>query len=105
MNVRKWACVSFTRFLISPLIMIGLLYGMSMIGLVGTQTEEPMVWFVCMLEAIMPPAQNSVVLLQVAGRSDEASQMAKFLFSIYTTAMIPIVALITLSLQSLGITP
>jgi hypothetical protein len=103
--MRKWACVSFTRFIISPLIMSGLLYGMSTIGLIGTKTDEPMVWFVCLLESIMPPAQNSVVLLQVAGRSDEASQMAKFLFSIYTTAMIPIVALITISLESLGITP
>jgi hypothetical protein len=49
-----------------------------------------MLWFVCILQAIMPPAQNSVVLLQVAGRSDEASQMAKFLFSIYATSMLPL---------------
>ena len=78
---------------------------MSTIGLIGSKEAEPMLYFVCLLQSIMPPAQNSVVLLQVAGRSDEASQMAKFLFSIYATAMLPIVALVTVSLDSLGIVP
>lgn len=102
---RKWACVSFTRFLVSPLIMWGLLHGMAKIGMIGSKAAEPMLWFVCLLEAVMPPAQNSVVLLQVAGRSEEASQMAKFLFSVYATSMLPIVGLVTASLQSLGIVP
>lgn len=103
--LRKWACVSTARFLVSPLIMIALLRGMAKIGLVGSKEAEPMLWFVCLLQSIMPPAQNSVVLLQVAGRSDEAGQMAKFLFSIYATAMLPIICLVTASLDSLGIVP
>jgi predicted permease len=103
--LRKWACVSFTRLIVSPLVMFGLLHGMARIGLIGSQHAEPMAWFVCLLESIMPPAQNSVVLLQVAGRSNEAGQMAQFLFSVYATAMIPIVVLVTILLQSLGITP
>ena len=103
--LRKWACVSTARFLVSPLVMIALLRGMAKIGLVGSKEAEPMLWFVCLLQSIMPPAQNSVVLLQVAGRSDEAGAMAKFLFSIYATAMLPIICLVTASLDSLGIVP
>lgn len=103
--IRKWACVSTARFIVSPVVMIGLLRGFSKVGMIGSKEAEPMLWFVCLLQSIMPPAQNSVVLLQVAGRSDEASQMAKFLFSIYATAMLPIVALVTVSLDTLGIVP
>lgn len=103
--LRKWACVSAARFLLSPLVMMGLLQGMAAAGMIGAPKAEPMLWFICLLQSIMPPAQNSVVLLQVAGRSDEASQMAKFLFSIYATAMLPIVGLVTASLQSLDIVP
>ncbi|CAB9528711.1 expressed unknown protein [Seminavis robusta] len=102
---QKWACVSVARFLVSPLVMLGILKALFAVHLIGSPQEEPMLWFVCLLQSIMPPAQNSVVLLQVAGKSEEASQMAKFLFSIYATSMIPIVGLVTASLDSLGIAP
>lgn len=98
--IRKWACVSTARFILSPLIMFGLLCGMNQLGVIGTQQSEPMLWFVVLLQSIMPPAQNSVVLLQVANRGDEASEMARFLFSIYATGMIPIVAIITATLDT-----
>lgn len=103
--LRKWACVSTARFLLSPLVMLGLLYSMAKLGIIGSANTEPMLWFVVILESIMPPAQNSVVLLQVADRSEEASQMAKFLFSIYATAMIPLVSMITAALQTYGLVP
>ena len=103
--LRKWACVSTARFLLSPLVMMALLQGMAKAGFIGAPTTEPMLWFVCLLQSIMPPAQNSVVLLQVAGRSEEAEQMAKFLFSIYSTSMLPIVGLVTASLSELDIVP
>ena len=99
-QTQQWACVSTARFILSPLIMFGLLCGMKLIGLIGTQQSEPMLWFVVLLQSIMPPAQNSVVLLQVANRGEEASQLARFLFSIYATAMIPIVSIITATLDS-----
>ena len=99
-QTQQWACVSTARFILSPLIMFGLLCGMKLIGLIGTQQSEPMLWFVVLLQNIMPPAQNSVVLLQVANRGEEASQLARFLFSIYATAMIPIVSIITATLDS-----
>ena len=103
--MRKWACVSTARFIVSPMVMLGMLYTMDSMGIIGTREAEPMLWFTCMLQSVMPPAQNSVVLLQVAGRSDEANQMAKFLFTIYATAMLPIIGMVTTALQSLHIVP
>lgn len=103
--VQKWACVSSARFLVSPVVMICLLHTMAKVGIIGSREAEPMAWFICLLESVMPPAQNSVVLLQVAGRSDEANQMAKFLFTIYATAMLPIIGIVTANLQSLGMFP
>lgn len=42
-----------------------------------------MTWFILILEATMPSAQNSVLMLQVAGGPSKANGLAKFLFIIY----------------------
>jgi predicted permease len=60
--LRIFACVFMSRFLISPLLMVSMLNGMARIGL----AEESAMWFVLILEPCMPPAQNSVLMLQVA---------------------------------------
>jgi hypothetical protein len=108
--IQRWACVSLARFVLSPLVMLGLLYIMSSssstrFNLIPSHRAEPMLWFICLLEAVMPPAQNSVVLLQVAGRPRDAEQMATFLFYIYATSIVPVVVLITVALQWLEILP
>jgi predicted permease len=97
----RWACVSTARFLVSPMLMLTLLKGMSMIGMVGKSKADPMLWFVLLLQSCMPPAQNSVLMLQVADKGAEASSMAKFLFSSYATAMLPVVVIVTILLRAL----
>jgi predicted permease len=97
----RWACVSTARFLVSPMLMLTLLKGMSTIGMVGKSKSDPILWFVLLLQSCMPPAQNSVLMLQVADKGAEASRMAKFLFSSYATAMLPVVVIVTMALRAL----
>jgi len=113
---KRWAIVSFVRFIISPLVMYGLLTFISspMIGLIdspfsslsstsssssSSSSYTSMLWFICILESCMPPAQNQVTLLHVANKTKKANEMATFLFSIYATSIIPLVVLISFALQ------
>ena len=96
----KWAVVSITRFLFSPALMYGLLHLAERMGAIGGVDDNPMLLFILILEATMPPAQNSVTMLQVADRGDDAASMAMFLFSVYLTSMIPVVIVLTFALQN-----
>ncbi|OEU06413.1 hypothetical protein FRACYDRAFT_254571 [Fragilariopsis cylindrus CCMP1102] len=103
---KRWGIVSFMRFIISPIIMYSLLKVVSspQIGLIDSykttdSTYTSMIWFICILESIMPPAQNQVTLLHVANKTDKANEMATFLFFIYTTSMIPLVIILSMALQ------
>lgn len=95
----KWAVVSITRFLLSPALMYGLLHLAERIGAISGIDDNPMLWFVLILEAAMPCAQNSVTMLQVADRGDDAASLAMFLFSVYLTSMVPTTIVLTLALQ------
>ena len=103
---KRWGIVSFMRFIISPIIMYSLLKTVSLpqIGLIDSykttdSTYTSMIWFICILESIMPPAQNQVTLLHVANKTKKANEMATFLFCIYTTSMIPLVIILSMALQ------
>ena len=105
---KRWGIVSFMRFIISPIIMYSLLKIVSLpqIGLIdsyrtdsSTKVYTSMIWFICILESIMPPAQNQVTLLHVANKTKKANEMATFLFFIYTTSMIPLVIILSMALQ------
>ena len=102
--VRRWACVSVARYILSPLFMLSLLKLAAKFGRIGSSKTDPMLWFVLLLQSCMPSAQNSVLMLQVADKGEEASAMAKFLFSVYFTAMLPVVLIVTVALQKLGLT-
>ena len=95
----KWAVVSITRFLLSPALMYGLLHLAERIGAISGIDDNPMLWFVLILEAAMPPAQNSVTMLQVADRGDDAASLAMFLFSVYLTSIVPTTIALTIALQ------
>jgi len=96
--VRRWACVSVARYILSPLFMVSLLKLAAKFGRIGSSKTDPMLWFVLLLQSCMPSAQNSVLMLQVAGKGEEETAMAKFLFSIYFTAMVPVVLIVTVAL-------
>ena len=83
--------------------MLSLLKLMSHLGLLDSSEQNPMLWFVLILESCMPPAQNSVLMLQVANKAHEATQMARFLFLTYATSMIPIVLVVSIALKSLAL--
>lgn len=102
--LQKWGSVTIGRFIISPLVMLIILKGVLRLNIIGGYKVEPMLWFILLLQSAMPPAQNSVLILQVADRAQEASEMAKFLFSVYATSMIPIVIIITVLMQKLRMT-
>ena len=114
--LRRLSCVSIARFIISPLLMTTILYyvygNITLLtsnnknsgGTSSSSNDNVMIWFILMLESCMPPAQNSVLMLQVADKTEEASKLAKFLFSIYTTSMIPIVIISTFLLEKCRLT-
>jgi predicted permease len=98
--LRRWCCVSIARFALSPSIMIFLLTLLEKGNLIGSiNGEDAMTWFMLILAACMPSAQNSVIMLQVADQTDEASRLAKFLFSMYATSMIPVMLAATIMLD------
>ena len=99
----QWTCVAIARFLVSPATMVVLLSAMARIGMIESSSNNPMLWFVMLLESCMPPAQNSVLMLQVANRGAEAARMAKFLFWLYGTAVLPLVAVVTVALRALAL--
>eukprot|EP00978_Attheya_sp_CCMP212_P025835 scaffold83959_cov51-Attheya_sp.AAC.3 len=98
--LRRWACVSVARFILSPILMLGLLWVLQKGGFIGGYMERPMLWFVLILESYMPPAQNSVLMLQVANKGKKAGELAKFLCSVYATSMLPVVLILTLALRT-----
>ena len=112
---KRWAVVSLSRFVVSPALMLGLLKAASTPlpgrdksgggggGWIGSSTDQPMLWFVCLLESCMPPAQNQVMMLQVANKMKQANEMATFLFSVYATSMVPLTVVISLALDKLGL--
>lgn len=102
----QWSCVSMARFIISPLFMWALLHMAHQCGWMGSMTQDGidsfLQWFILILESTMPSAQNSVLMLQVSGKRSEASRLARFLFTIYGTAMIPLIIVSTLLLHHLN---
>lgn len=100
---KKWGIVSVSRFLVSPMLMLGLLRGMSRTGIIGDKKDQPMLWFVCLLESCMPPAQNQVTMLHVENKVQQGNEMAAFLFLVYATSMLPVTLLVSLALDLLGL--
>jgi len=101
--LRRLACISVARSLVSPLVMVAILRILQKIGAVGAPRENPAQWFVLLLESAVPPAQNSVLMLQVAGRGEEAGELAKFLLGSYAVSSVFLILTVTLALSKLGL--
>ncbi len=130
--VQRLSCVSAARFLCSPALMWFILTGASRTGIIGSIAADPMVYFILMLQgeqklqllvvmiflfhnfmsplllfsfilASMPSAQNAVLMLQVAEKTKEASRLARFLFSMYAIAMVPVVVITSVLLGKCGL--
>jgi len=102
---KRWMIVSVMRFVVSPMVMYGLLHCVASLGWIDyyhspkASLYTQMVWFVCILESCMPPAQNQVTLLHVANKTNKANEMATFLFFVYATAMVPLVLILSSALH------
>ena len=59
--------------------------------------------FVLLMEGCMPPAQNSVIMLQLHGLKERANTMAKMLALIYSVAVLPVTILLSACLALSGI--
>jgi predicted permease len=100
-TLKRWACVSVSRFVLSPMLMLALLKTFAKAKLIPSKKVNPAMWFVLILQSCMPSAQNTVLMLQVEGKGGEASRLAKFLFLVYSTSMIPVVLVVSSALQAL----
>jgi predicted permease len=93
------------RFVLAPILGVASLRvmdGLGLLGAAGTRAHA-IVSFVILCEACMPPAQNSVVMLQLAGLKDRAKSMATLLTILYSLAVVPVTVLLSGCLASSGI--
>ena len=95
----RYICVSIARFIVSPILMYFMMKILNQIGIMESSKSAPMLWFILLLQSSMPSAQKSVLMLQAAEKGEVANNLAKFLFSIYATSMVPLVILSTMLLN------
>lgn len=95
-------CIFVSRFLLAPLVSAGIIHVAALAGLLGAAgtTSRAVVTFVILMEGCMPPAQNSVIMLQLEGLKDRASTMAKLLTIMYAVGVIPVTLLLTACLSA-----
>jgi predicted permease len=94
-----------SRFVLSPLLAlttVRLLLGANLLPVDNARTLS-VVTFTLLMEGCMPPAQNSVVMLQLADEKARAAKMAKLLTVIYALSSIPVTLLLSGSLGMSGI--
>jgi predicted permease len=91
-----------TRFMVMPLLahtMCRLLIGA---GLLGEHSSRSAIFhFILLLQGCTPPAQNAVVLLQLAGLP--AQGMAKLLTGLYVASVVPMTLLLSWCLSTSGV--
>mmetsp|Transcript_10233 Transcript_10233/g.19171 ORF Transcript_10233/g.19171 Transcript_10233/m.19171 type:complete len:485 (-) Transcript_10233:917-2371(-) len=95
----------FSRFILSPLLAlttVRLLLGANLLPVDNARTLA-VVTFTLLMEGCMPPAQNSVVMLQLADQKVRAAKMAKLLTVIYALSSIPVTLLLSGCLGMSGI--
>jgi predicted permease len=104
-SLKAIVAIFISRFLLAPLLSLGLLQSFVSAGLLGPAgtRARAVVTFVLLMEGCMPPAQNSVIMLQLEGLKERASTMAKLLTLMYSLAVIPVTFLLSACLATSGI--
>jgi predicted permease len=67
-------------------------------GLFPSVAVDPVLTLTVLLMSCMPPAQNSVLMLQVVGDTQGATQMSRMLFVLYSLSVVPMSLMLTLIL-------
>lgn len=91
------------RFVLSPLIACGLVSVLRALRVIPAVSADPVLTFVLLLNSAMPPAQNSVLILQVAGDQQGSTQMSRILFGMYALSAVPVALLLSVFLQRVGL--
>ena len=93
------------RFILSPIIALATVRLMTLAKIMPVDNARTLaiVTFTLLMEGCMPPAQNSVILLNLANEKERASKMAKMLTVIYSLSAIPVTLLLSGCLSISGI--
>jgi predicted permease len=104
-SLKAIVAIFISRFFLAPMLSLGLLQSFVAAGLLGPAGTRPraVISFVLLMEGCMPPAQNSVIMLQLEGLKERASTMAKLLTLMYSLAVIPVTFLLSACLATSGI--
>ena len=94
-----------SRFVLSPILALTSVKLMTIFGLMPADNARTLaiVTFTLLMEGCMPPAQNSVIILQLANEKERASKMAKLLTVSYALSAIPVTLLLSGCLSISGI--
>ena len=104
-SMKKILSIFSIRFAIAPVLTFGLWKALASLGILGPagSSARAIVTFVILMEGCMPPAQNSVTMLQLDGLAERASGMAQLLTILYSLAVVPITILMSGCLEASGI--
>jgi len=85
-----------SRFVLSPILALTTVRLMSLAHLMPVDNARTLaiVTFTLLMEGCMPPAQNSVIMLQLANEKERASKMARMLTIIYALSTLPVTLLL-----------
>lgn len=89
-----WSIMA-SRFLLAPLLSLVMVSTLSSFNLLGSGRSRAILTFVLLMEGCMPPAQNSVIMLQLEGLTERAGRMAKMLALLYSVAVVPVTILMS----------
>lgn len=97
--------VVLSRFVLTPLLSFAIWRSFATLGWMGPAgtRSRAIVTYVLLCQGCMPPAQNSVVMLQLAGFTQRAKTLAQLLTILYAFAVLPVTLLLSGCLSASGI--
>jgi len=100
---KRIAIICAARFIAMPIIGAAALHFLAAINLLPSPAAQPVLWFFLLTQFSMPPAQNSVVMLQVAGLPEGATRMARILLIVYAISTVPLTFLLQAHIKTCGL--
>jgi predicted permease len=104
-NMKTVLTLFLSRFILAPTVALATMQLLSISHVLPTSNPRSLaiITYTMLMEGCMPPAQNSVVMLQLDGKRDRAAKMARLLTIMYTIATGPITLLLSACLARSGI--
>jgi predicted permease len=104
---RAISCIAVARFVINPILTSTILNVVStrtkLLGPTDSRTCA-VLSFVILMQGCMPPAQNSVVMLQMENQTGRATRMTTLLTILYCMAIVPVTFHMSRTLAATGVT-